>query len=69
VLTLPHLIVSIVLDCNKSSYLFSFYLTGHFLSFVPAALVFVVFVVPSPLYRQQFLLIVASFARHFGMFT
>ncbi|CAF1238873.1 unnamed protein product [Adineta ricciae] len=53
-LTLPHLIISIILDCQKSSRLFWFYLIGYFLSFIPAASVFLIFVLPSPLYRAQF---------------
>jgi hypothetical protein len=32
-LTLPHLIISIILDCQKSSHLFWFYLIGYYLSF------------------------------------
>ncbi|CAF1107158.1 unnamed protein product [Rotaria sordida] len=54
VLTLPHLIISIILDCNKSSNLFWFYLIGYFLSFIPAASIFIIFIVPSSLYKQQF---------------
>ncbi|CAF0964040.1 unnamed protein product [Rotaria sp. Silwood1] len=54
VLTLPHLIISIILDCDKSSNLFWFYLIGYFLSFIPAALVFIIFIVPSTLYKQEF---------------
>ncbi|CAF1367125.1 unnamed protein product [Rotaria sordida] len=54
ILTLPHFIISIILDCNKSSHLFWFYLIGYFLSFIPAAFIFIIFVVSSPLYRQEF---------------
>jgi hypothetical protein len=54
ILTLPHLIISIILDCNKSSHLFWFYLIGYFLSFIPAAFIFIIFVLPSPLYKQEF---------------
>ena len=53
-LTLPHLIISFTLDCNKSSSLFWFYLSGYFLSIVPAVFIGVIFIVPAPLYRQEF---------------
>ena len=53
-LTLPHLIISIILDCQKSSKLFWFYQIGYFLSFLPAAFIFVIFVLPSKLFREEF---------------
>jgi hypothetical protein len=53
-LTLPHLIISIILDCQKSSNLFWFYLIGYYLSFCPAAFIFLIFVLPSRLYRKEF---------------
>jgi hypothetical protein len=53
-LTLPYLIISIVLDCQKSSNLFWFYLAGYFLSFCPAAFIFLIFVLPSSHYRKEF---------------
>jgi hypothetical protein len=42
--TLPHLIISIILDCRKSSHLLWFYLIGYFLSFCPAAFIFIIFI-------------------------
>ncbi len=54
ILTLPHLIISIILDCKKSSDLFWFYFIGYFLSFIPASFVFFIFVLPSPLYKEEF---------------
>ena len=53
-LTLPHLIISIILDCQKSSNLFWFYLIGYYMAFCPAAFVFVIFVLPTGIYRQAF---------------
>jgi hypothetical protein len=52
-LTLPHLIISIILDCQKESHLLWFYLIGYFLSFCPAAFIFIIFVLPSRLYRKE----------------
>jgi len=63
ILTVPHLIISMILDCNKSSHLFWFYLTGYFLSFIPAAFVFIIFVLPSPLYKKEFMELMAYFRR------
>ncbi|CAF3252099.1 unnamed protein product [Rotaria socialis] len=65
VLTSPYLIISIVLDCNKSSNLLWFYLVGYFLSFIPAASIFITFVLPSTLYRQEFWNIIISVRKRF----
>ncbi|CAF2667080.1 unnamed protein product [Rotaria sp. Silwood2] len=67
ILTLPHLIISIILDCNKSSNLFWFYLIGYFLSFIPAALVFIIFILPSTLYKQEFKKIIFPAQQHFDV--
>ena len=64
-LTLPHLIISIILDCQKSSHLLWFYLIGYFLSFCPAAFMFIIFVLPSPLYRKEFYKFIAYIRRRF----
>jgi hypothetical protein len=63
-LTLPHLIISIILDCQKSSNLFWFYLTGYYLSFCPATFVFIIFVLPTGLYRQEFHEFIADMRKH-----
>ena len=62
-LTLPHLIISVILDCRKSSDLFGFFLSGYFLSFIPAASIFIIYVIPSPLYREQINLRMKYFQR------
>jgi hypothetical protein len=67
-LTLPHLIISIILDCQKSSHLLWFYFIGYFLSFCPAAFIFIIFVLPSPLYRQEFYKFLAYVHRRFQIF-
>jgi hypothetical protein len=64
-LTLPHLIISIILDCQKSSNLFWFYLLGYFLSFCPATFVFTIFVLPTQLYRQEFYEFIADIRKRF----
>jgi hypothetical protein len=54
ILGLPRLIITFVSKCMKSvndSWLF---LVGYFISFIPSILTFVIFVLPSKLYKKQF---------------
>ncbi len=67
-LTLPNLIISIILDCNKSSNLLWFYLIGYFLSFTPATFIFFIFVLPSPLYKEEFRQLILQTRRQFNAF-
>jgi hypothetical protein len=67
-LTLPYLIISIVLDCQKSSRLFWFYLVGYFLSFFPAAFIFIIFVLPSSHYRKEFKEFLSYIRRRYEVF-
>jgi hypothetical protein len=68
ILTLPNLIISIILDCNKSSHLLWFYLIGYFLSFTPATFIFLIFVLPSPLYKEEFRQLILQTRRQFNAF-
>ncbi|CAF1625820.1 unnamed protein product, partial [Adineta ricciae] len=54
ILSLPRLIISFTLDCQKSSEHFWLYLIGYFVSFIPSVFVFVVFVLPSAVFRKTF---------------
>lgn len=54
VLSLPRLIISLISGCVDVSRQQWLYLSGYFISFVPSMLVFVVFVLPSGLYKKQF---------------
>ena len=54
VLALPRLLISLLSNCVKTSQNPWFYLSGYFISFIPSVLVFVVFVLPSELYKKQF---------------
>jgi hypothetical protein len=67
-LTLPHLLISIILDCKKSSDSLWFYLIGYFLSLFPAAFVFVIFVLPSSLYKDEFNAFIAYIRRRYEIF-
>jgi len=67
-LTLPYLIISIILDCKKSSDLFWFYFTGYFLSFFPATFVFIIFVSPSSLYKQELTKLFVYIRRRYEIF-
>ena len=53
-LSLPRLIIAFLSECVKSSRNRWIYLFGYFVSFVPSVIVFLVFVLPSDLYKQQF---------------
>jgi hypothetical protein len=50
----PRLIISLLSDCMKSTRDPWLFLAGYFTSFVPAVLVFVVFVLPSETYTNEF---------------
>jgi hypothetical protein len=54
ILSLPRLIISFTLDCKKSSEYFWLYLIGYFVSFMPSVFVFIVFVLPSAVFRKGF---------------
>jgi len=54
VLSLPRLIISLLSGCTEASANLWLYLFTYFISFTPSMLVFVVFVLPSALYRKQF---------------
>ena len=54
VLSLPRLIISLISGCVDISRYSWLYLSGYFVSFIPSVLVFVVFVLPSGLYKRQF---------------
>ena len=53
-LTLPYLVISSLLTCNRTSHVFWLSLIGYYLSFFPAAFVFFIYVIPSPLYRKEY---------------
>jgi hypothetical protein len=55
ILALPRIILAFTLDCMKSAReSVMLYLIGYFISFVPPVLLFVVFVLPSDVYRKEF---------------
>jgi hypothetical protein len=53
-LSLPRLIISVASSCADASRQPWLYLAGYFISFIPSVLIFVVFVLPSGLYKRQF---------------
>ena len=53
ILALPSLIISLVSNCIKSSGNSWLFLFGYFVSFIPPMLCFVVFVLPSKLYKKE----------------
>lgn len=54
ILSVPRLVLSFLSGCVKASRDSWLYLLGYFISFIPSVTVFLVFVLPSPLYRTQF---------------
>ena len=54
ILTLPRLIISFVSGCMKSMDDSEIFLAGYFISFIPSAVTFAVFVLPSKTYKEEF---------------
>ena len=54
VLAVPRLIISFFSGCMKSSSDSWLFLAGYFISFIPSILTFVLFVLPSKVYKEQF---------------
>jgi len=67
-LFIPRLIISFVNGCMRSPHEPWLYLFGYYLSFIPAMLTFILFVLPSKLYKKQFKIgiqqIIKKFRRH-----
>ena len=54
ILSIPRIILSFVAGCMKSDSSPWLYLIGYLISFVPPMLTFVIFVLPSKLYKEEF---------------
>ena len=54
VLSVPRLVLAITSGCMKSNNQSRIYLAGYLISFAPALLSFVIFVLPSKLYKKEF---------------
>jgi len=64
-LNLPRLIISFVRGCMRSSREPWLYLIGYFISFVPSMLTFIIFILPSKTYKDEFDIVVAQTIRRF----
>jgi hypothetical protein len=53
-LALPLFIISLISGCVKASRNSWLYLSSYFISFIPSATVFIIFVLPSELYKKSF---------------
>ena len=53
-LGVPKLMISVIPGCMKLAYDPWLLLTSYFISFVPSMLIFVVYVVPSKIYKKEF---------------
>jgi hypothetical protein len=69
ILSLPRLIISFTLNCNKSSQHFWLNLFGYFISFMPQILIFIVFVLPSPTYKKEFQQVLSRIQRRYVLFN
>jgi hypothetical protein len=54
ILSIPRLTISLLSSCVKASHNPWLYISGYFISFIPSVLVFIVFVLPSEMYKKQF---------------
>ena len=63
VFAVPRLIISYLPGCMNSVRDSSFYLTGYFISFISPTLTFIIFVLPSKMYRKQFYHAISRFWR------
>jgi hypothetical protein len=54
ILAFPRLIISFLSGCMKSAREPWLFLIGYFLSFIPSTLIFVIFILPSTMYKKQF---------------
>jgi hypothetical protein len=54
ILSLPRLIISLISSCVKASRNPWLLLIGYYISFIPSLLMFIIFVLPSDLYSQEF---------------
>jgi hypothetical protein len=67
-LELPRLLLHFLLDCLKSPRdSVSLFLLGYFLAFIPPILTFIVFVLPSKTYMDDFKLAFKSLRKRLGM--
>ncbi|UJR24775.1 hypothetical protein I4U23_006149 [Adineta vaga] len=69
ILSLPRLVISFKLNCKKSSDYFWLYLSAYFISFLPSILIFIVFVLPSPIYKKEFTQFLSRIQRRYALFN
>ncbi|CAF1121715.1 unnamed protein product [Adineta ricciae] len=55
VLTFPLVIISLLFRCVKASQSSLLYIFSYYMSFIPSTLIFVIYVLPSPLYKKEFI--------------
>ena len=53
ILSLPRVIISSISDCVKANRSPWLYLVGYFVSLIPSVVMSIVFILPSPLYREE----------------
>ncbi|CAF3627819.1 unnamed protein product [Rotaria socialis] len=65
ILSVPRLLISLFSGCIKVSRNPWLYLSGYFISFIPSAFIFAIFVLPSTFYKKQFRESIVRWQRRF----
>ena len=63
ILSFPRLLISLLSGCVKVSRSPWLYLSGYFISFIPSTCIFVIFILPSTFYKEQFRQSIISWRR------
>jgi hypothetical protein len=64
ILAVPRAVVSFISGCTESTSGLWLFLIGYFISFIPPTMTFLLFVLPSKLYKQEFKKRVKKYQRH-----
>jgi hypothetical protein len=64
-LNLPRLIILFLSGCMRSAHQPRLYLIGYFISFISSMLTFIIFILPSKTYKDEFDIIVEQTMRRF----
>jgi hypothetical protein len=65
ILLFPRFLISLLSGCVKAYRNPSLYLFGYFMSFIPSSFIFIIFVLPSTLYKRQFRESIISWQQQF----
>ncbi|CAF3982006.1 unnamed protein product [Adineta steineri] len=66
ILGIPLFVISLLFRCVKTTNNTWLYLSSYFISFIPSALIFVIYILPSALYKKAFLKSIKRYRRFFA---